>query len=192
LNYVFAYGSLAHPGDIARLYGRESLEPSFYRMGTLRGFRRSWSVGMDNTKDIPGYKAYYHRGSRRRPETVVFLNLEEIPGEHVNGLLLPVDEKQLERLDERERNYRRTNVSADSADTVEGLIWAYLGRREAIDRCRQGEQAGAAFRRSSYVERVEHAFRLRGPKAFLEYKATTQPTTLPTADLELVRISPSG
>ena len=57
----------------------------------LSGFRRSWTVAMNNWEDIPGYKYYVSPGPpHERPElAVAFLNVEQHRDGVVNGCAAP-------------------------------------------------------------------------------------------------------
>ena len=56
-----------------------------------------------------------------------------------NGLCLPVDDAVLARLDRRERNYSRLDVS-DRIDARGARVWTYVGTPEARARLRQGRR----------------------------------------------------
>ncbi|MCW2986006.1 MAG: gamma-glutamylcyclotransferase, partial [Conexibacter sp.] len=101
---VFGYGSLVGlPG---------------VRAATLRGHRRVWGVAMDNAVAVPGYKVYEAPDGARPPVAVAFLDLVEDASRDVEGALVAVDAAGLAALDERERQYRRIDVSGavDGAD----------------------------------------------------------------------------
>ena len=51
MDWVFAYGSLLPAGRDRAARGRGARR-------TCVGWRRSWSVAMDNSVDLPGYKHY--------------------------------------------------------------------------------------------------------------------------------------
>jgi len=93
---VFGYGSLvAGRGLPAR----------------LSGWSRRWGVAMDNAVDLPGYKCYVDADGLRPSLCVAFLDVAEDGGGAVEGVCVPVDADALARLDARERNYARDDVS---------------------------------------------------------------------------------
>ena len=91
--FVLGYGSLAAEHDGCPV-------------AVLRGWRRVWGVAMDNRVDLPGYKSYRLRSDGSRPAAFVcFLDIEPDPAAAVTGVCMPVDERRLRELDDRERNY---------------------------------------------------------------------------------------
>ncbi len=127
---LFGYGSLVVPGA----------EPY-----TLRGWRRTWGVAMDNRVAIPGYKVYEDPGTGERPPVVVvFLDLVADPSASVRGALLP--EPDWPSLDRRERQYERTEVAPG--------ITAYTGRPEGRARAARGRRDGIAVVQAAYYDLV--------------------------------------
>jgi hypothetical protein len=177
--YVFGYGSLV---------------TSASRLATLRGHRRVWGVAMDNRVAVPGYKVYELPDGRRPPVAVAFLDLAPDPASPVNGALLPVDSVALAALDDRERQYRRIDVTAAielPPDADGGPVWAYVGRdtgRRHVVRGRRG--CGQVLIQRAYVERVEAGFAALGPDELARYRASTEPPPFPVA--ELARIDLPG
>jgi hypothetical protein len=165
--WVFGYGSLAALGearaDGARAYPTE-----------LRGARRRWGVAMDNRVDLPGYKWYRVRATGQRADGfVAFLDLVPADGRSaVNGLCMPVDRHELARLDARERNYERVDVT-DRVAGARGRVWAYVGSAAGGARLAEAVRTDALYVSSEYVDDVEHAFRDLGAEAFSAYAAST-------------------
>jgi hypothetical protein len=135
--YVFGYGSLAAaPGTTIAGGGQ---------LARLHGHRRRWGVAMDNGRDLPGYKWYRLRATGERPRAFVAF-LDVVPGDGaVNGLCLPVDATALRRLDARERNYDRVEVTElverIARDGTDG-DGAGNGARAARPGAAGGERAG--------------------------------------------------
>jgi len=97
--FVFGYGSLA--GEHLRC-----------PVARLRGWRRAWGVAMDNSVDLPGYKAFSLRTDGSRPAVfVAFLDIEPDPTSSVTGVCVPVEDSDLHALDDRERNYDRVDLT---------------------------------------------------------------------------------
>lgn len=161
--WVFGYGSLA--ADLSR-----------GRLATLTGHRRCWGVAMDNRRDLPGYKWYRQRATHRRPHAfVAFLDIVGAAGGAVNGLCLPVDGAGLERLDARERNYRRVDVTDRIEAPPPGRVWAYAGSAEGRERQRTGVRERRLLISQEYVDDVEDAFRRLGEEQLAAYRASTEP-----------------
>ena len=147
--FVFGYGSLA--------------AGSGGRRARLKGYRRVWGVAMDNRVDIPGYKRYRRLDDGSRPAVyVAFLDIAEDPGCAVEGVLLAVDDAVLRRLDARERNYDRIDVSAAVSGGAGRRVWAYRGSTGARERLRTALRAGSAVVDAGYVAAVQATFSALG------------------------------
>jgi gamma-glutamylcyclotransferase (GGCT)/AIG2-like uncharacterized protein YtfP len=179
--YIFGYGSLtARPGPVPT---RELKEHGF--IADLVGLRRVWGVAMDNRRDLSGYK-YYTDAAGGRPQVyVAYLDLvaaPDDPGAAVNGLCLPVDDRQLSALDRRERNYERTDVS-DRVDAGGARVWAYLGSAAARERLAAGRGDGTAVIEGGYVRTVEAAFAVLGAPEHDACRPSLEPGDLPVLEL---------
>jgi cation transport regulator ChaC len=174
--YVFGYGSL-----LERRH-----EPA-RGLAELRGFRRTWNVAMDNRQTIPGYKHYIDRATGERGAWfVTFLNIVRDPGASVNGVMFAVDDALLERLDCRERNYERVDVTADVVDQVNGRVWAYVGSRDAEHRFLCGCRTGRAVISRDYYAAVREDFAAVGREALERFDALSDPPPCPILDLQRV------
>ena len=167
-DFVFGYGALVdeYEGAVAELHG----------------WQRLWGVAMDNTVTIPGYKLYRAPDGSRPAVCVAFLDIEQRAGAVVNGLCLPVTERRLAALDARERNYRRTEVTASIADPP-GRVWAYSGREAGRARLRAGARAVI---QADYLRAVEDGFRALGQLEYEAFLASSDLDGLPVWDLERV------
>lgn len=138
--FVLGYGSLAAEHDDCPV-------------AVLRGWRRGWGVAMDNRVDLPGYKFYRRRSDGDRPAVFVcFLDIApDAARSEVTGVCMPVDDRRLLALDDRERNYVRVDVSAAIADAP-GRVWAYVGSPAGRARLREGLASGSAVVGRDYLE----------------------------------------
>ena len=136
-DFVFGYGSLVgeHP-DAAP--------------AELRGWRRTWGVAMDNAVTIPGYKIYLDPDGSRPDVCVAFVDVEPAKGASVSGVCFPAD---LARLDRREHNYERVEVTGDIAEPP-GRVWTYAGRADSRERQRLARAAGRAVIAAAYARSV--------------------------------------
>jgi gamma-glutamylcyclotransferase (GGCT)/AIG2-like uncharacterized protein YtfP len=142
---------------------------------------------MDNRQTIPGYKHYLDRGSGERGAWfVTFLNIVRDPDASVNGVMFAVDDAVLERLDRRERNYERIDVSADVAHEVDGRVWAYVGSRDAEHRFLVGCRTGRAVISRDYYAGVREDFAAIGRGALERFDALSDPPPCPILDLQRV------
>jgi cation transport regulator ChaC len=181
IGFVFGYGSLTN-----RAEDRTVRDASVAR---LPGFRRVWNVAMDNSVSIPGYKHYLDPRSGERPAVfVTYLNIEPAAGVSCVGALLPVDANDLSRLDRRELNYRRIDVTELVERTAADPslpVWTYLGLDAALARHRQGLAAGTAVVQREYLETVERGFGELG--LIDQFRTGTVPPACPVRSLKLVR-----
>lgn len=162
------------PGDWVFGYGSLAAEAHDGYLTELTGHRRRWGVAMDNARDLPGYKWYRLRASGERPRGVVaFLDVAAGPGA-VNGVCLRVDAHVLRRLDARERNYERVEVTELVAE-ARGRVWTYVGSAAGRARLADGLRAGRALVSQEYLDDVEHGFRRLGTAQLAAYRASTDP-----------------
>ncbi len=142
MTLVFAYGSLVDCGD----------EPIPCH---LDGYRRRWNIAMDNSVDLPGYKYYVDPATGERPELfVTFLNIEPAAAGAVSGVAFSVSDAMLTRLDDRERNYVRRDVTDMVRENLGDRVYAFVGRPEARERFERAHRDGRAVVSRDYYERV--------------------------------------
>jgi cation transport regulator ChaC len=183
--YVFGYGSL-----LERWHGAPQEAQLAPTQCELSDYRRTWNVAMDNSRTIAGYKYYVDPISKaRRDWFVVFLNIVPSPGAHVNGLLFETDDKLLSKLDARERNYERVDVSHLVSPTVAGTIWTYVGTPAAVDRFEAGCRTNRAVISREYHDGVVADFARLGADAVARFQALTDPPPCPVIDLVRVNLS---
>ena len=181
-DYVFGYGSLA--GELL------AEEPS--TTVQLRGRRRVWGVAADNEHAIPGYKRYLLRSDGSAPRVfVAFLDLVEDLGSAVNGVLARVDAGMLARLDRRERNYDRVEVTAAIDSPPDGRVWTYVGSREGRARMEAGQREQRVVVARAYAESVHAAFRSLGDGEYERFLASSDLDGVPLLDLERVDLPPA-
>lgn len=177
--FVFGYASLA--ADLPFVPGREPRDEGF--VTDLPGFARGWGVAMDNRRDLPGYKYYTAPDGTRPPVFVSFLDVTPADGSAaVNGLCLPVDAAKLARLDRRERNYARLDVS-DRIGTGGGQVWVYVGTPGARRRLRDARLDGLAVIDATYRRAVEAAFTALGAEELARCRPSLAPGDLPVVEL---------
>jgi gamma-glutamylcyclotransferase (GGCT)/AIG2-like uncharacterized protein YtfP len=135
---------------------------------------------MDNSETVPGYKYYVDEDGNRPALFVAFLDLQPDPEGRVNGVCTAVDPEALRRLDERERNYMRTEVT-DALDAPLGRTWAYLGSEAGRRRLLHGKQCRRAVISREYLDKVQAGLRALGDSTDLD--------GLPIRDLVRVDVS---
>ena len=176
--FVFGYGSLA--AQLSVTPTRERRGEGF--VADLAGYRRGWGVAMDNRRDLPGYKYYTAPDGSRPAVCVAFLDVSPVPDETVNGLCLPVDEVLLDRLDARERNYERCDVS-DRVAAGGARVWVYAGREDSRARLREARRAGEAVIDAGYLQAVRAAFAALGETELAGCRPSLDPGGLPVRRL---------
>jgi hypothetical protein len=177
--FVFGYGSLAGPASAAGTVGHGIRG---HRPARLAGMRRAWIVGSD-AESHPERTFLRADGSVFTGVSVV-LGLEPAPGRHCTGAVLAVTATDLERLDLRERNYHRTDVTGRVSwpgRPSPHIVWAYLPRARATARLRSGRELRV---RAEYVAVVEAAFASMG--ALDDYRRGTPPPPVPVESLRAV------
>jgi hypothetical protein len=177
--FVFGYGSLA--AELPFTPSRKLHDDGF--VTDLPGFARGWGVAMDNRRDLPGYKYYTAADGSRPPVFVSFLDVVPAGGAAaVNGLCLPVDDGQLARLDRRERNYSRLDVS-DRIQARGARVWVYIGTPPARERLRGARHDGLAVIDATYLSAVERAFAALGADELALCRPSLGPGELPVWEL---------
>jgi cation transport regulator ChaC len=178
--FVFGYGSLvtSDPGLPTRAFHQDGF------VADLWDFRRCWGVAMNNRVTVPGYKYYLDERGDRPDVSVAFLDIRPARGEAVNGLCLPVSEDQLARLDQRERNYIRRDVTA-FCDLPAGdlRVWTYLGSAAGRRRFTIARSAGRAAIDRAYLDAAISAFKRLGRAEYAACAPSLHPGGLPVVAL---------
>ena len=107
--FVFGYGSLVSPESAASTLGRP-VDRASVPYARINGWKRAWNVGSDQHSH-PERRFVRPDGSEYTGLTVV-LGLDEDPAATCDGAVFAVTEGELARLDVRERNYDRVDVTA--------------------------------------------------------------------------------
>jgi cation transport regulator ChaC len=182
---VFGYGSLVFDLGVAPTRARAA--EGF--VCDLVGFRRRWDVAMDNAVTVPGYKYYVDRRTGHRPEVfVTFLNLSVDRDAAINGVAVPMSQDDLRRLDERERNYERVEVTEAIRPPSTRRVWTYLGHKEARERYRLGAASGAAVVSREYYAAVVSSFQELGDAEIERFWSSTDRPDCPLLDLVVVDV----
>jgi len=186
-SYVFGYGSLVDLADLVAFLRREWLGPDDYTFCHLLDHRRSWNVARDNHLDLPGYKFYRDPKTGERPAIfITYVNVVPAPGGWVNGVAFRVEDQELERIRQRERNYRLTEIGDLLDMPFDAPVYTSIGLEAARERYRRASSEGRARIPRAYFERIEGAFRCLGEEPWAVYRASTDPPEVPVAELERV------
>lgn len=181
--WVFGYGSLVSAASTAETIGRVVDTEIEYGAATLVDFGRRWNYGSLRQRAT-------WQGPHGRVEggIVVSLGIEAAAGERTNGSVVRVDAVELERLDRRESDYDRVEVTSliTSASVLpsDAVVMTYVPRSSAIERyVRSRDERRAAVRRG-YVDLVRQAFADLGPAELDRYEATTPEPDVPVVAFE--------
>ena len=107
------------------------------------------------------------------PLEAVFLDLEREGAGSVNGILIPVIDSDLARLDGREKNYDRIEVSGSIPIETDRPIFTYVGKQEFTN------PGPDLFVLRGYEQLVEEGLSHWGDAFAQRYYASTIPTELP-------------
>jgi len=180
--WVFGYGSLVSTDSVARTIGREVDPGSDVVVAHLAGYGRRWNYGSLRLRGD-----WQHGESLVRNGLVVSLGLTVADDETCNGLAVRVTAAELARLDRRESDYERTDVTAAitaERGTVAGRVFTYVPRPSAIERYERARDERRAAVRRSYWELVHEAFGVLGAE-HLELLGRTPPPDVPVVDITL-------
>ena len=175
---LFGYGSLALLESAELTVGRQipRLLPA-----ELRGWHRRFSQRRDNLTCEKTFECL----DGRRPEWILGLNIErgEDPAGPVNGVVIELDEAELDRLDLREIRYDRVEVTdLVDGDELPGRIITYTAK----DFHFAPEPPKDAVILATYAEAVETGFAALGRGQLERYRETTGPYPVELVEASLV------
>lgn len=157
--YIFGYGSLLSGASAGATLGYE-LDPEHGPFpATLAGWRAGWNAGSD-TGSHPE-REFRDEHGRVFDGVVAVLGVAPEPGARCPGAVFAVDPAALPRLDRRERNYVRqdiTDLVRWSQKPHGCVVFTYVPRPEALRRLVEASEAGRqVVVRSSYLGLVRAA-----------------------------------
>lgn len=165
---IFGFGSLLSVNSLEKTLGRRYQKPSL--ICTITGWKRRWNITEPN-------EHIYAVGATGRffPDRILFLNIEPLPGQVLNGVLLFIKEKELPVLDHRESVYNRIDITDQINEiTLErGSVYTYVGMAEHVDE--QIDSPRKAAVQQSYLDTIEQALQLHGRSFRETYEASTEP-----------------
>jgi dephospho-CoA kinase len=178
--WVFGYGSLVSPSSLGATLGRPvRLDDGGWFEAHVEGWGRRWNYGIGHVRGF-----WTAADGAVRELTLVALGVVPSPAESVNGVVVRVTADELARLDLRERDYDRvdvtdaTSVAPDGAE-LDGPVVTYVPRSRAIEAFEQARDAGRAAIEQRYWDLVDGAFAALGPDRVERYHATTPAPEVP-------------
>jgi len=118
--YLFGYGSLINPNSIQRTLGREITVDNLIE-ALIHDYVRKWQL-VD--------WVIIEENNKEKPIPAIFLDIVRQPGAMTNGILIPILEDEINKMDKRERNYDRVNVSNLIDPSISEYIFTYIGKKE--------------------------------------------------------------
>lgn len=179
--WVFGYGSLVSPVSLGSTLGRTPVPGVDFLAAECEGFARRWNYGV---RYAPGSLE-----GRADLDVLVFLGLVAAPSAWTNGIVAKVDAAELRRLDARERDYDRVDVTDrvrlldTSTDVAIGTAVIYVPRPGAVAVYRAGRDERRAAIARSYWDLVDGAFDVLGPGQGERYRSSTPAPDVPVVDV---------
>jgi hypothetical protein len=178
---------LVSPISLGGTLGRTPARGRDFVVAELKGWSRRWNYGI---RTQPGSL----KGSdAARVSVLVALGIIEATEEWMNGVLALVHPEELRRLDARERNYDRVDVSdqirvledGPFAEVIDRAV-VYVPRQIAIDIFEEARSDGRAAIEQRYWDLVDGAFESLAPGHGERYRATTPAPTVPVLNVSRV------
>lgn len=178
--WVFGYGSLVSPASLGSTLGRPVTPGVDVVEAELAGYGRRWNYGVGHVA-----AHWLDTAGEAHDCTIVALGIELSAHEDVNGMAVRVDADELARLDRRERDYDRLDVTdlIRTVRPVDGTVVTYVPRPAAVDRYRQARDAGTAAIEQRYWNLVDSAFAALGADRHERYRATTPAPDAPVREI---------
>lgn len=168
--YVFAYGSLINE-ESAKMAKEDQRIPFQQIEAYLNGYKRNWS----SIENIYSEK-------NKSKITAAFLNIVPDNVTSVNGIIFPVNSKELENLKVRERNYQMIDVTdniritSNSIQPTSGTFRVYT----FIDKTNEiSNHSKKIVVLSNYVNKVRGGCEKFGIDFCNEFEKTTEPHNFP-------------
>lgn len=184
--WVFGYGSLVSPTSLGSTLGRTPTRGVDFIAAECDGWERRWNYGHPMTGSV------YSGSDVDQIDTVIALGIAEVAGACMNGVIARVDDAELERLDRRERNYDRVDVTGGVRLLEDGpwvpseRVITYVPRQSALDiytDARDRDRAGIEIR---YWDLVNNAFDALLPGQRDRFRLTTPAPDVPVVDVSRV------
>ena len=120
--YIFGYGSLINPVSASMTLGR-SLKQNDIICTEIINHIRIWDIVVN---------VILNRNNMLIPINALFLDVQESVGKITNGVLIKIVRKDLEKMDIREKQYERIDVTQDIFPPLsnDDIIYTYKGRKE--------------------------------------------------------------
>lgn len=159
-NYIFAYGSLINLESAAKTLGRIVNDNEVLTVDA-KNYLRLWRL----------VAQVIVNECRDKPVNAVFLDIADQGGEELNGILIEVTRNELEKLDIREKYYRRIDITEYIHPPVQdGRVFVYQGKPEFFV-----ENFTNPVVLTQYLNIIDKGIRHWGKEFSDRFEATTQP-----------------
>ncbi len=185
--WVFGYGSLVSPISLGSTIGRIPVRGVDFVAAECLGWERRWNYGIA-----------LQPGAVTGPQSdgldvVVALGIVAAPQAWMNGILALLSAAELARLDLRERNYDRVDVTdlvrvLDVGEAMPEIHRAevYVPRPHAVSVYQEARSVGRAAIERRYWDLVDGAFHDLAPGHGERYRDTTPAPDVPVLDVTRV------
>lgn len=185
--WVFGYGSLVSPISLGGTLGRTPVRGVDFLAAEVHGWARRWNYGIKVQQgSLRGIDA-------ERISVLVALGIIEASEEWMNGVVALVHPAELRRLDARERNYDRVDVTGhvrvlEDSPTAAQIHRAvlYVPRQIAVHIYDEAYATGCAAIEQRYWDLVDGAFEMLAPGQGERYRATTPAPQVPVRNVTRV------
>jgi cation transport regulator ChaC len=187
--FVFAYGSMVNVESIASTLAYRPIPANGPYAATLDGFERRWNVGVSATSRDD--RVYLRRDGTLFTGMLAYLGIVPSQGGRCVGAVYRLSSHDLWRLDLRELNYTRLDVS--DRVTWPGkpagcLVYTYMPKDEV--KYRLIDNGEVAVIRQGYAKLVRDGFAVLGADVLDEYDRTLPQTAYQVEDLSFEMIRP--
>jgi cation transport regulator ChaC len=186
--FVFTYGSMVNVDSIASTLDYRPAPPNGPTAATLAGFERRWNVGVSATSRND--RVYQRSDGTPFTGMLAYLGIAPSEGSRCGGAVYRISSHDLWRLDLRELNYTRLDVTERVTwlgKPAGCLVYTYVPKDEVKHRLTDNGQV--AVIRQGYSKLVRDGFTALGAEALDDYERTLPQTAYRTEDLtfEMVR-----
>lgn len=142
--YIFGYGSIINLDSAMKTLKRE-IPKNEFQIVTLKDYKRQWSsiekIKFENeNEEMDG----------------VFLNLKKQKGEITNGVIIKINEKELNEFKKRERNYDCIQLSSSNFENlkINEPIYAFMTTKKSH---LATEQTNKTFIPQNYINILQNS-----------------------------------
>jgi len=182
---MIAYGSLISLKSMEQTLGHKYEGP--IHQVHLMGYERAWTCVRPISAGLQKIDAFFLSGTERVPFTgAVELNIYPKDKARINGILFMVTDEELARFDNRERGYRRVDVTdrIEEFDFRGGKVYVYEGLPAPPDGSLPDK--GTYILIKEFLDMVAGACDAIGKKFRDEFDSSTRPCAYPVVPYDKI------